>query len=151
MSKLVNRYTLAIPVLVAGYLAYSEPSEIVVNDHGQIEGLANKARAALQGQSFWKQQLALTDQEYQYVLAQPIRDAEQQLAYERLDAEFDQTMRKIDREINYQPSPEQLRIQAAERELQEAEQAQIDKWLQEAWIHRLQELRAIAEHISKEI
>ena len=54
--------TIVILIAIFSYCAYlffSKPDSLVINESGKIEGLANKGRAMLQGERFWKNQLKL--------------------------------------------------------------------------------------------
>jgi hypothetical protein len=46
-------------LVLCGYLFFSKPDTIVVNDKGQADGIINKGRAIIQGNRFWKYQLKM--------------------------------------------------------------------------------------------
>lgn len=59
--------TVAILLTVAvHYLYFSSPGCVVVNQKGDIHGLVNKARATLQGEKFWRDQLQEVNREIQW-------------------------------------------------------------------------------------
>jgi hypothetical protein len=49
-------------LILCGYLYFSEPKKVVLNEKGKVEGLVNKARAMLQGEKFWKYQLTMANE-----------------------------------------------------------------------------------------
>ena len=51
-------------LILGGYLYFSRPEKVVLNEKGNVEGLVNKARAMLQGEKFWKYQLTMANELY---------------------------------------------------------------------------------------
>jgi hypothetical protein len=51
-------------IIFCGYLYFSKPDTVVINEKGKCEGLINKARALLQGDKFWKLQLKMANEIY---------------------------------------------------------------------------------------
>jgi hypothetical protein len=51
-------------LILCSYLYISRPGKVVINEKGNVEGLVNKARAILQGEKFWKYQLAIANELY---------------------------------------------------------------------------------------
>jgi hypothetical protein len=51
-------------LILCGYLFFSKPDKVVLNEKGNVEGLINKARAVLQGERFWKYQLKMANEQY---------------------------------------------------------------------------------------
>jgi hypothetical protein len=49
-------------LILCGYIYFSKPDKVVLNEKGNVEGLVNKARALLQGDKFWKYQLILANE-----------------------------------------------------------------------------------------
>jgi hypothetical protein len=49
-------------LILCGYLYFSRPEKVVINEKGNVEGLVNKARAMLQGEKFWKYQLTMANE-----------------------------------------------------------------------------------------
>ena len=56
-------------IIFCGYIYFSKPDTVVVNEKGRCEGLVNKARALLQGDKFWKLQLKMANEIYSKSLA----------------------------------------------------------------------------------
>ena len=50
---------LSVVIILCGYLYLSRPDKVVVNGKGNVEGLANKGRALIQGKRFWELQLKM--------------------------------------------------------------------------------------------
>ena len=51
-------------MIFCGYIYFSKPETVVINEKGKCEGLINKARALLQGDKFWKLQLKMANEIY---------------------------------------------------------------------------------------
>jgi hypothetical protein len=51
-------------LILSGYIYFSKPDKVVLNEKGNVKGLVNKARAILQGEKFWKYQLTLANELY---------------------------------------------------------------------------------------
>lgn len=49
-------------LILCGYIYFSEPGKVVLNEKGNVEGLVNKARAMIQGEKFWKYQLTMANE-----------------------------------------------------------------------------------------
>jgi hypothetical protein len=49
-------------VIFCGYIYFSKPGTVVINEKGKIEGLFNKARALLQRDHFWELQLKMANE-----------------------------------------------------------------------------------------
>lgn len=56
-------------IILGGYIYFSKPDGVVVNENGNCEGLVNKARALLQGDKFWRLQLKMANDSYSKSLA----------------------------------------------------------------------------------
>lgn len=136
---------LMIPlIVVVHYLYFSSPGWVVVNKNGGIYGLTNKARAALQGKKFWRDQLFEVKQEIRWEEFGILRRAANDRILEKIGRDTNREM-----EIFYRRYP-QVRSSKAERQT-EALRGQFDqfKWtkfhpfLQEMRQKRFQELRMI--------
>ena len=51
-------------IILIGYIYFSKPDEVVINEKGKVEGLVNKGRVFLQGDKFWELQLKLANDMY---------------------------------------------------------------------------------------
>lgn len=134
-------------ILVLNYLSYlyfSSPAWVVVNKNGEIYGLTNKARAALQGNRFWRDQLHEVRQEFRWEEFGILRKT----ANDRILGKISQdTNREIEEFYRRYP---QIRSSKSERQA-EALSGQFDqiKWtrfnpvFEEIRQKRFQELRMI--------
>jgi hypothetical protein len=72
-------------LILCGYIYFSEPQKVVLNEKGKVEGLVNKARAMLQGEKFWKYQLTIANELYiKYNTPQLPSSAEMQSLYRKV-------------------------------------------------------------------
>jgi hypothetical protein len=72
-------------LILCGYIYFSEPQKVVLNDKGKVEGLVNKARAMLQGEKFWKYQLTMANELFvKYNTPQLPSSAEMQSLYRKV-------------------------------------------------------------------
>ncbi len=72
-------------IIFCGYLYFSKPDTVVINEKGKCEGLINKARAFLQGDKFWKLQLKMANEIYSKSLAPHLpSSSEMQELYHKL-------------------------------------------------------------------
>ncbi len=63
---------LIVIITLCGYLYFSKPDKVVIDENGECEGLVNKARAFLQGDRFWKLQLKMANDIYNKSIAPKI-------------------------------------------------------------------------------
>lgn len=76
---------LVVIIILCGYLYFSEPDTVVINEKGKIEGLVNKARVLLQREKFWKFQLQMANERYNKSLAPHLPStSEMQELYQKL-------------------------------------------------------------------
>jgi hypothetical protein len=76
---------LLILFIFCGYIYFSNPDAVVINEKGKVEGLINKARAVLQRDKFWKLQLNLANELYNKSAAPQLpSSAEMQALYDKL-------------------------------------------------------------------
>lgn len=123
-AKKVFMVLMILFIVVLHYFYFSSPGRVVVNKNGEIYGLENKARAALQGKKFWRDQLQEVRQEIQWEEFGILRKA----ANDRILGKIGQD---INREIEkyYRRYP-QIRSSKAERQA-DAMRGQYDhfKWI----------------------
>lgn len=143
-AKNVFLALMVILIVVVYYLYFSSPGWVVVNKKGGIYGLTNKARAALQGKKFWKDQLYEVRQEIEWEEFGIVRRAANDRILDKIGRDTNREM-----EIFYRRYP-QVRSSKAERQT-EALRGQFDqfKWTkfhpfyQEMRQKRFQELHMI--------
>ena len=76
---------LIVIMIFCGYIYFSKPDMVVINEKGKCEGLINKARAFLQGDKFWKLQLKMANEIYSKSLAPHLpSSSEMQALYQKL-------------------------------------------------------------------
>src|SRR5450631_2083972 len=79
-------------IILFGYIFFSKPDSVVINEKGKVEGLVNKGRALLQGDKFWELQLKLANDSYnKCLLPQVPSSSEMQKLYHKL-AEDEKTL-----------------------------------------------------------
>lgn len=127
MRKATKKVFLGLMILltvILHYLYFSSPGWVVVNKKGEIYGLANKARAALQGKKFWRDQLYEVRQEIQWEEFGILRKASNDRILEKIDRGTNHEMEKYFRRYP------QIRSSMAERR-SEAMRGQFDhiKWI----------------------
>ncbi len=135
---------LTLLTVAVHYLFFSSPGLVVVNKNGEIHGLANKARATLQGEKFWKDQLHEVHRELRWGESGILRYAANGRTLEKPDRDANREM-----EIFYRRYP-QLRSSLAELHT-EAARGRVSqvKWiifsgvLEEMRRERFQELQYI--------
>jgi hypothetical protein len=72
-------------IILCGYIYFSKPDKIVINEKGRIEGLVNKARALLQRDHFWELQLKMARELYNISIAPHLpSSSEMQALYHKL-------------------------------------------------------------------
>ena len=72
-------------MIFGGYIYFSKPEKVVINEKGKCEGPVNKARAFLQGDKFWKLQLKMANEIYSKSLAPQLpSSSEMQELYHKL-------------------------------------------------------------------
>jgi hypothetical protein len=81
-------YKISIVIIVililVGYIYFSHPEKIVINEKGKVEGLLNKGRAVLQGDKFWELQLKIANDLYNKSLVFQVPSSEMQKLYLKL-------------------------------------------------------------------
>jgi len=123
-AKNVFLALMVILIVVLHYLYFSSPGRVVVNKNGKIYGLANNARAALQGKKFWKDQLYEVRQEIEWEEFGILRKAANDRTLEKIGRDTNREMEKY-----YRRYP-QIRSSKAERQA-EAMRGRFDhlKWI----------------------
>jgi hypothetical protein len=72
-------------IILFGYIFFSRPDKVVINEKGKVEGLLNNGRALLQGDKFWELQLKLANDMYSKCLIPQVPSSfEMQKLYHKL-------------------------------------------------------------------
>jgi hypothetical protein len=118
-AKMVFLTLTILLIVVLHYLYFSSPGWVVVNKNGEIYGLTNKARAALQGKKFWRDQLHEVRQEIRWEEFGILRKAANDRILGKIGRDTNREMEKF-----YRRYP-QVRSSKAERQT-EALRSQFD-------------------------
>jgi hypothetical protein len=113
MLKTAKKVFLALIIsliVVLNYFYFSSPGRVVVNKNGEIYGLTNKAREALQGKKFWRDQLDEVRQEIEWEEFGILRKAANDRILEKIGRD---TYREIEKYYRRYP---QIRSSKAERQ-----------------------------------
>ena len=74
-----------VVLILFGYLYFSKPDSVVIDEKGKCEGIINKGRALVQGKKFWELQLKLANEAYSKCLAPQVpTSSEMQKLYHTL-------------------------------------------------------------------
>ncbi|WP_404298084.1 hypothetical protein [Halomonas sp.] len=146
MRALWNRYTVGASALLVAYLAFSAPSDVVVDTDGRIQGPTNHIRSWLQGRGFWQEQMRLAEEEYQELQDEPRRRAAMNQEMNRLMAEADRVIAETDRELGLSSSASSQADRARDR-ADAIEDAEMQRWLEQMRRERMRDLQVIAQHI----
>jgi hypothetical protein len=130
--------------IFAAYLLLSTPERLVVDQAGNVEGLANNGRLLLQGQRFWQDQLREATKALDRELTEPQRRAE---GY-RLEAELSAEMRRSDADYYRQhpemrPTPGELKAQALREMADRIEEQEFDQMMEPSRLREIERLRAV--------
>ena len=109
-TKKVFLVLMLLLIVVLHYFYFSSPGRVVVNKNGEIYGLTNKARAALQGKKFWRDQLHEVRQEIEWEEFGILRKAANDRILGKIDRD---TIREIEKYYRRYP---QIRSSKSERQ-----------------------------------
>lgn len=134
----------ALLTVVVHYLSFTSPGWVVVNRNGEIRGLTNKARATLQGNRFWRDQLHEVNREIQGDESGILRNG----ANERtLDKPVRDTNREMERFFGRYPqfrsSKAELHAEAVRGQVNQIKWITFNSFLEETRRKRFQELQII--------
>ncbi len=132
MTKIKVFFGLA--VLIVAYLYFSSPNKVVVNKFGEVKGLVNNARYALQGKAFWKDQLREVISELQWELSEPQRQANQERFREEMYRKHPD-MRPF--------TPAERQAETLRKEADQIEHAEFYRFIEKIRLERIAELRKI--------
>lgn len=128
------------------YIATSSPDHLVVTEHGEIIGITNIARAALQGRQFWQEQAKVAKAELKWNQEAPQRDAERKARIDALLARTDQRLNDIyERHPNARPSPAEQKAEALREEADRIEQAELTQIIEQRQLEKIAKLEIIIQ------
>jgi len=126
------------------YLYFSTPENVVVDEHGNINGFINNARELIQGKAFWKNQLSEVNFEIEWQLGKPQRMAELQHRMQIMDEKEDQIMEEFDQKYpDMRPSEAERQAEALREMADQIEQQESERFFENLRIERISELRKI--------
>lgn len=145
-----SRYTTKVKIVLVGvilsvaYLYLSSPGKVVVQDNGEVKGLVNKTREALQGKRFWKGQLFEVNKELAWKLGEPRREAEFDQELRAMVREFEKEDEQFYRDFpDMRPSPVERHAEALRDRADALEQGELGHELEQWRLQRIAELRRI--------
>jgi hypothetical protein len=72
-------------LILLGYIYFTNPDSVVINERGKVEGLLNDMRSLIQGDKFWENQLKLANERYRKSLDPQLPSSfEMQKLYQKL-------------------------------------------------------------------
>jgi len=72
-------------IIFCGYIYFSKPDKVVINEKGKVEGFVNKARALFQRDHFWELQHKMASELYNISIAPHLpSSSEMQALYQKL-------------------------------------------------------------------
>ena len=136
------------------YLAYSKSNKIAVDEQANVTGIIASLKEHAQGNDFWEGQLALVTNEIKQEESFPIKMAELKDNLNKIVIETQESMQQFYEE---NPSLKSVRSDAQRQadELREKaddiEQAEMDAFLEEMRLERIEKLKFIKRSIEKRI
>lgn len=130
--------------VLLGYLSFSSPGQVAIDNRGKIDGGFNQVRAHLQGTTFWSEQLDEANRALELLRSAPERKAVLQAkADEVLERSKKQMADHYGKYPNSQPSKAAEQAEALRARADEIEQAEIDEFIEEHRLRRMSELENI--------
>lgn len=140
----VSLVLLALLTFVVHGLYFSSPGWVVVNRNGEIDGLANRARATLQGKRFWREQLQEVNREISGEGSRPLRDAANERTWEDPVRDANREMEKFfGRYPQFRLSDAELHADAVAGRVNFTKWIQLNSYLEEMRRERFRELKRI--------
>ena len=147
VRKAARKAFLGLTILltvVLYYLYFSSPGWVVVNRNGEIHGLVNQAREALQGKKFWKDQLHEVRQEIRWEEFGIMRKAANDRILEKISRDTNREMEKFYRRYPQAKfSQAERRTEARTKPFDQIKYMKFHPFLEEMRQKRFQELRMI--------
>lgn len=135
---------LTLLTVAVHYLYFSSPGWVVVNQNGDIHGLANKARATLQGEKFWRNQLQEVNREIQWDDSGILRNvAEEQTSGKRGRNANREMENYYERYPQFRSTMAELHTEAVRGQVNQVKWVQFSSFLVEKRRERFQELQNI--------
>ena len=143
-AKRVSLVLLTLLTVAVHYLYFSSPGLVVVNKNGEIRGLTNKARATLQGEKFWREQLQEVNRELRWNESGILRNAADGRTSEKTDRDANREMEIFYRRYpQFRSSLAELHTEAARGRGSQVKWIIFSGFLEEMRRERFQELQNI--------
>ena len=81
-----------VVLILCGYLYFSKPDSVVIDEKGKCEGIVNKGRALIQQDKFWEFQLKLANEMYSKCLAPQVPSSSEMQKLYHILAEDEKTL-----------------------------------------------------------
>lgn len=134
-----------------GYLYLSSPTTLVVGPDGDVSGFLNVLRQKIQGQHFWKEQLAQAKASLNRELAAPQREEERQRRMEQLSKKIDQRFEDTYRQHpQLRPSPSQEEAESLRAQADFIEEAEIKQTMEKYRVSRIVEIQHVVELLERQ-
>ncbi len=141
-KKIIISFSLT--ALLVLYLSVSKPEGIVVNEHGDIEGITNQIRESLQGTAFWQHQAQVIRARLDRELSAPNRRAELKSKMAATLSEHERFMEKMYQKYpESRPSPAELHAEALRKKADEIEQEELNLITEELRLKKISSLRKV--------
>ena len=143
-AKRVSLVLLILLTVAVHYLYFSSPGLVVVNKNGDIHGLTNKARATLQGERFWRDQLQEVNRELRWDESGILRNAEDGRTSAKTDRDVNREMEEFyERYPQFRSSLAELQNEAVRGRVNQVKWIIFSGYLDELRRERFQELQII--------
>jgi|GEM_PF-5162774 len=106
------KFTLVILVIWILYYAESEPKKFLLNESGEITSLGGKFKEVIQKEKFWQNQLALINENINWIDDYPKRRRKTQELMEEVIASNERIVKKYDKRTPAEKYADELRRQA---------------------------------------
>jgi len=123
------------------YLYFSSPGKLVVSPAGEIKSIVNMTRAAIQGRTFWKNQLEEANRSLRWKRGEPARAAEARRVVENTRRETKQLMEDMYRQYpGTRPSTASQQAAALRELADQIEQTEMERMLEQSHLQHIAEL-----------
>lgn len=130
------------------YLALSSPAGLVISAQGEINGIPNVARARLQGDRFWTEQLNEARSAFEWGQAAPERVAALNTRLAALQERSDKSMKEFyERNPKAMPSAAEQKAEALRDEADRIEEDELEQRVEKRRLVRIAELQNVVRFL----
>ncbi|TVL54824.1 hypothetical protein AYJ00_18560 [Shewanella algae] len=151
MNYKTAAFLLLVNICLLGYLAYSGPYELRVDDEGKVTGFSGQLKEFAQGKAFWIKQLKLVEKEISWEESWPDRQAEFQLKLDQIVSDVESLNKEYKQNYLHGDISESDALRAEADKLNdkanELEQIKINRIFEENRQARIKELQQIRNGI----